>query len=210
MEMFFDGKSTLSHYGLQMKHCYITTPIRKRHLVDILAADGNVDIMDGIGEPVFENRTVTASFRMLLPAQDSRERIISDLEGRTVQIVLPDDLRYYMTGRVHIAGVGQHIGDELTITADCLPWRIALTETVHEIAASEEEKQYRWRNGGRRLAIPTITVGDTAAIITINGVTKVLPSGTHILSEFGIPGYGTAKVSAHGGAFTARYKEAIL
>lgn len=210
MEMWFAGRSSLRHYGLEMKYCHITTPKQKRHLIDVPAADGNVDAMEGIGEPAYENRTVTACFKMHMPAEDTRARIINDLEGRTVEIVLPNDLRHYMTGRVHIAGAGYRTGGELLVTADCLPWRYARDEVVIPAAASETEAQHVWWNQGRRLAVPEITVEDADVTFAVNGVTKLLAQGTHLLSELAIPGFSSITITAHGGAFTARYREAIL
>lgn len=210
MEMWLAGKSSLRHYSLEMQYCYITTAKRKRHLIDVPAADGDIDAMEGIGEPAYENRTVTALFKMLANAENTREQIINDLEGKTVEIVLPNDLQHYMIGRVHIAGVGVKIGDELLITVDCVPWRYARYEVVVSAAASESEKQHVWWNQGRRLAVPEITVVDTDVTLTADGETKLLAKGTHLSSDLAIPGFGKRIVTASGGTFTVRYREAIL
>lgn len=210
MEMWFGGVSSLRHYGLEMEYCYITSAKRKRHLIDVPAADGDIDAMEGIGEPAYENRTVTALFKILADAEETRTRIINDLEGKTVEIVLPNDLLHYMVGRVNIAGAGLKIGDELLITIDCVPWRYARYEVMVSVAASEIEKQYTWWNQGRRLAVPEITVADADVTLTADGETKLLTMGTHLPSDLAIPGFGKRLVTASGGAFTVRYREAIL
>lgn len=210
MEMWFAGFSSLMHYRLEMEYCYITTAKRKRHLIDVPAADGDIDAMEGIGEPTYETRTVTALFKMLADAEDTRTRIINDLEGKTVEIVLPNDLQHYMIGRVHVAGAGLKISDELLVTVDCLPWRYARNEIVIPVASSPGEKQHEWWNRGRRPAVPEITVEDADVTFVVNGVTIVLGHGTHLSSALAIPGYGNLSVTASGGAFTVRYREAIL
>lgn len=209
MELWFDGKSSLTHFGLDLQNCYITAPKRKKHLIDVLCADGAIDAMQGF-EPTYENRTITASFKILGSGYETRDRILNELEGRTVPIVLPDDIRYYMIGEPHVSASGFRPGDPLTITAVCLPWRYARNETVYEVDASETDVQYRWRNAGKRYAVPEITVQSEDVILTIDGNEKTLVSGTYLLSELGIPGFSTIIITARGGAFTARYREAIL
>lgn len=210
MEMWFGGVSSLRHYGLEMEYCYITSAKRKRHLIDVPAADGDIDAMEGIGEPAYENRTVTALFKMLANAERTREQIINDMEGKTVEIVLPNDLHHYMVGRIHIAGAGFGIGDDLLITIDCIPWRYARDLVVIPAEASVSEKQHVWWNSGRRLAVPEITVGDVDVTLTVNGETKRLTKGSHLLSDLAIPGFSRINVTASGGAFTVQYREAIL
>lgn len=210
MEMWFAGFSSLMHYCLEMQYCYITTAKQKRHLIDVPAADGDIDAMEGIGEPTYETRTVTALFKMLANAEDTRTRIINDLEGKTVEIVLPNDLNHYMIGRVHIAGVGLKISDKLLVTIECLPWRYARNEVVISVASSQNKIQHEWWNRGHRLVVPEITIEGPDAVFTVNGETIVLGQGTHLSSALAIPGYGKISLAASGGAFIVQYREAIL
>lgn len=210
MEMWFADLSSLAHYRLEMQYCYISTAKRKRHLVEIPAADGDFDAMEGIGEPAYETRTVTALFKMLANAEDTRTRIINDLEGKTVEIVLPNDLNHYMIGRVHIAGVGLKISDELLVTIECLPWRYARNEVVISVASSQNKIHHEWWNRGRRLVVPEITVENSDVTFVVNGETIVLGQGIHLSSVLAIPGFDKISVTANGGSFTVRYREAIL
>lgn len=210
MEIWFDDISSLRDYDLEMEYCYITTPKRKRHLIDIPAADGDIDVMEGIGEPTYENRTVTALFKMLGNIKATRFRIINDLEGKTVQIVLPGDPNYCMVGRVHIAGVGISPGDELLIIIDCNPWRYARSMVSISSAASASETQHTWKNSGRRLAVPEITVESGDVTFIADGKTTSLSRGTHLVTALAIPGFSSRRVTARGGAFTVQYREAIL
>ena len=210
MEMWFAGLSSLAHYRLEMQYCYISTAKRKRHLVDIPAADGDFDAMEGIGEPAYETRTVTALFKMLANAEDTRTRIINDLEGKTVELVLPNDLQRYMIGQVHIAGIGHRISDELLVTIECNPWRFTRSEVIIPVASSASEKQHEWWNRGRRLAVPEITVESSDVTFVVNGEKIVLGQGTHLSSALAIRGFDKISVTASGGAFIVQYREAIL
>lgn len=210
MEIWFDNISSLRDYNLEMEYCYITTPKRKRNLIDVPAADGDIDVMEGIGEPTYENRTVTALFKMLGNIKATRYRIINNLEGKTVQIVLPGDPNHYMVGRVHVAGLGFSPGDELLIIIDCNPWRYARSMVSTSIAASASEGQHTWRNSGRRLAVPEITVESGDVTFVADGKTTVLGQGTHLVTALAIPGFSSRRVTARGGAFSVQYREAIL
>ena len=209
MEMGFDGKSSLSYYGLDLQHCYLTAAKRKRSLVDVLAADGSIDSMAGF-EPTYERRTLTAAFNIISHPEETRNRLINELEGRTVEIILPNNSNYYMIGDIHIAAAGNQVGALVQISADCLPWRYSRFDIIHRVASSENAAQYVWRNAGTRLAVPEITVESEVVVLTVNGEDFTLVKGVHLLPELAIPGSGEIIVTAVGGTFSAQYKEAIL
>lgn len=179
-------------------------------MVDVLAADGAIDALSGF-EPTYGNRTLTAGFTVTSgPVDVVRDRLIGDLEGCWVEIILPDNPNYCMTGLVHIAAAGSRPGASLTVTAECLPWRYARQETVHWIPASDVNAQHIWRNGGKRNAVPEILVGDVPVIITVGGAEQILVAGSYLMPSLSIPGGDTITVTARGGAFSVRYREAIL
>lgn len=210
MEMFFDGKSTLKDYLLDLQSCYITAPVRKQYLVNVFGADGEDDLADGLGPARYETRTVTAKF---LPAVSGGRGLVSallhELEGRTVQIVLPDDPEHYMTGCVHVASAGIGDSGEITITARCLPWRYAATECVCVCPASESDAEYTLYNSGGREAVPTVTVSADARI-TMDGVSLALSAGTYLLTELTIPGGESISFQVSGGPVELRFREAVL
>lgn len=210
MEMFFDGKSSLTHFGLDLRECCVSPPVRKRFSIDVPGADGTIDLMRGMGSPLYENRTVTASF----VAADANvraavDRLLAELEGQTVPIVLPDDADHYMTGEAHISGAGCQPGAKVTITVTCGPWRYAAEEVVHQIPASDDEVKYTWANTGTREAVPEVTVEDELRIV-LGDTSMALSAGTYLLTVLTIPGRGSITVTVSGGAATVRYREAVL
>lgn len=206
MDMNFDGRSALSCYGIDLLEAAITPPVRKRYRVDIPGGDGSVDLYEGLGQPVYENRTVTAVFQPISELHQTVDKLINDLEGRTVSIVLPRDTEHYMTGDIHIASASCN---KITITADCLPWRYSAEEVVYQIPESETAVQYTWNNAGSRDAVPTVTVSEEL-LIESGTASIALSAGTYQMTTLTIPGNGSISVSISGGPAEVRYREAIL
>lgn len=202
----------MSYYGINLLEAAITAPVRKRYLVDIPGGDGSVDLYEGLGQPVYETRTVTAVFQPLSDLQQTVSKLINDLEGRTVNIVLPEDAQHYMTGYIHIAAAGRSGAmscDKITVTAVCLPWRYSAEEVVHQIQESETAVQYTWNNTGGRDAVPTVKVFGEV-LIEIGASSIALSAGTYQMTTLTIPGNGSISVSISGGPAEVRYREAIL
>lgn len=211
MDMKIDGKSASEYYGLNLQSWAITTPVRKRYTVDIPCADGNVDLMEGLSAPRYEMRTLTATFRARsTEIWGISDMLMRELEGRTVNIVLPDDSDHYMIGRMHISSVGGKPITEVSIYAECYPWRYAAQVTVVTCAASESEVEYTLSNSGTRDAVPDVIVSDQV-VIAYGSNSMALGKGTYQLVALTIPGNGqiTIKVSG-GGSVEIRYQEAIL
>lgn len=210
MEIFFDGKSTLKHYGLILQSYSRTPPIRKRYLYSVAGADGQTDLLKGMGPPRYETRTIRATFKVSAPnPQQVFDRLINELEGQTASIVLPGELPYYMVGDIHISSGCVKPGGEVLIVATCLPWRYFRQEVVIDIAASDVDIVHTWHNSGTRDAVPELTVHEPIYITQDKVETNYQP-GTYLMPDFSIPGGGSVSATIRGGSFTVRYKEAIL
>ena len=212
MDMSFDGKSALSQYGLSLVSASITPPVRKRYWVDIPGGDGAVDLYEGLGEPAYENRSLTAVFRPVGEFQQTVERLVNNLEGHTMQITLPNDSQHYMSGCVHIpAAFAPSISScgEITISATCLPWRYSKAETVYQAPKSENAVQHTLRNAGSRSVVPTVIV-EGEAIIEIGTTSSALAAGTYQMTGLRIPGGGSISIKVSGGPVEIRYREAML
>lgn len=210
MDMYFDGLSALHFWGLSLRRCVITPAKRKQSLVDILCADGSLDLLRG-QEPTYESRTITAEFDPV--GQDVAAivaRLEDELEGRQVQITLPNDEAYYMIGDIHINSAGVASGHPITISAVCNPWRYRREMTVHTIPAVDAPTEVELRNAGRRWVVPEIVA---AADVTISGngiVEKSYVAGTYLLPDYQIPGHRSIGITVKGGPVEIRYQEAML
>lgn len=210
MEMFLDGKSTLTHYGLDLISCAITPPRRKQYLVSIPASDGDLDLMDGLCPPRFETRTITAVFA--LPPGNAREtvdQLINDLEGREINIVLPNDAGHYMRGKIHVSSAGALPGAEVTVSATCAPWRHFAEEVVYHIPESDVEVVYTFANAGTREVVPTVTASGELTIV-YDGSSTTLSAGTYQLTYLTISGRSNIHLQISGSAAEVRYREAVL
>lgn len=210
MEMWFDNKSSLAYYCLDLQSCTITPPVRKRNLYSVPGSDGEIDLLKGMGPPRYEPRTVRATFKLCgaNPSQDV-DRLVNDLEGRTVSIVLPNDTAHYMMGDIHISSGSICAGGQVVVIATCMPWRFLQQETVIEIAASGEDVLHTWYNNGTRDAVPKITV-NSAIDVTLNGIVTNYQPGTYLMTDLTISGHDSVSVTIRGGSLTVRYKEAVL
>lgn len=209
-EMAFNGRSTLAYFGLDLVRCAFSSAKRKRNLVGVLGADGDVDYMKGLGEPTYESRTLQAEFTIIGRPEDVVARLQDEVEGVTIPIILPDDPNRYVTGDAHISQAVMKPGGIVVITAICQPWRLSIVPVTHRIAASEDAKTFTWFNFGKRTAVPELTVSDEDVTIRSGDVSWILTAGTHLLPELAIPGGGSVSVVISGGSMIAEYQEAIL
>ena len=209
-DMLFDGKSALSCWGLSLDSCYISAAKRKTYWLDVPAGDGKLDAMRGLGDPVYEMRTLTATFSIPRYRRDDIiAKLQRDFAGREIPIVSPDNTNYYYLGEIRVKGSAV---DEIVIEATVYPWRFAQKETVHTIPATSDAVAYVWYNEGSRAVVPELTVSGSYAKIAVDGNTVTLLAGTYNLSEFRIPGNSsiTVTVIISVGTLTARYRETIL
>lgn len=196
-------------YGLELIFCSISTPIKKQCLVDIEGADGHLDLLEGMGPARYEMRTVSSEFRFVSNPKDSISRLMKDLEGKTVPIILPDDPGSYVTGTVHIQAAGRSIGSGVVITATCMPWRYS-RNTVRRNIPAADSKEISLRNAGSRQIVPTVEVTGTEAMLTCGEVSISLVTGTHLVPDLAIPGGAVRNVTVSGGPISISYQEANL
>lgn len=208
--MFFDGRSSLYYWEMELLECFISTPRRKTCMIDIPAGDGQMDAMRGLGAPVYEMRTLTAKFQVLRHRFDEiTTRLMSELCGREVRIIPPNDLAHFFIGEVRVKGGGAASG-EIVIEATVLPWKFDAIETKCIVPASTTPVSYTWYNGGFRPVVPELIVQDEAVVVSVDNYSTTISKGIHDLSELEIPARGEITVTVMGGALTARYREAIL
>lgn len=210
MDMIINGRSCLGYYGLTLEDCYLSAPKRKRMLLNIPGADGEIDLLEGWGEAVWESRTVTARFRCGTDPGLTMRRLLADLEGKTVPIILPGIPDRYITGMVHISAGSVFRASEVLITAECDPWLYTRAEQNITVPASEADQGRTLHNRGTRRVVPELTVSGADAVITVAGEELTFPAGTHTDGRLSIPGGKALTLAIRGGGVTIRYREAVL
>lgn len=215
-KILFGDYDTASDGLLTLTGWTLTAPVYKSNFVAVPGRDGDLDLTTALtdGEPRYSNRTLTATFESSEGTRLDRQEIFDDLlarlDGRRANIVLPDYEDFYLDGRAHVAiSYNDPVHGALTVTANCLPWRFAVNETVQTLNASSTARKVILRNYGRRVVIPTVTVAGSASL-SFGSRTWSLSDGTYTLPELALrPGANTISYSGSG-TVTIRYREAIL
>lgn len=136
-------KNGVQHsFSLLKKHCAVVSePVRKRALIKIPGADGDIDLLENMLEkPIYERRKITETFMLMrynaehgimFPSANAEwSAIISELKNffnayiGQIRIVLSEDKSYYYKGRISAAVVAPEAHRAFVkITADVEPYK---------------------------------------------------------------------------------------
>lgn len=196
-------------------------PAQQVNLVEIPGRNGPLDLSTALtsGEPTYGSRTMTATLETSEGTRDDRTQQVSNiinlLDGRRLQIILPDDPGRYIEGRVSIKTLyNDPVHAAVSVTAVCDPWRYNRTESSIQVKCSTGKSIERVLcNGGRRPVIPQVTVsGQNAAVELSSDVyTWELSAGTYALVDLVLPAYSRKPITCRGrGTVTFTYREGVL
>lgn len=199
-------------------------PEKQTNYLTIPGRDGAVDLLAGIsdGEPRYKQRTLTA--RLECSERDRRYRtelidgLRNLLDGYTCQVILPDDPMRHVTGVVSVAvGYNDPNHCEVTITAECDPWRELNAPVMIDVACSSTAQTVRIQNKGRRRAVPTISAYAAApampnVTVSCGAYTETITDYTPIkAAELAMRSGDVFDLSVSGsGHFVVTWEEAIL
>lgn len=212
-----DNFNTYYDFGLILTEKKITPSEPKTKYVELDGVDGSIDLTEALtGEIPFSDRTISMSFWTDNGTRAEREALFHDittkLHGRKINIIEPDDPEHYYVGRIKVTpGENRIPFGEISITAECEPWRYNIEDTVRTIDFPDAyvPKQVVFINNGRKTVCPTITT-EFDTVITFNGVTRHANIGTSKFSDIKFR-HGTNIVTVEGyGNVTFTYKEADI
>ena len=205
-----DGLWTLGPWKL-------SDPVYEQNIIKIPGSSEPLDLSGALtdGEPTYEPRTLTATFESSEGTRLERkariDAMVNALDGRRVDIVLPDDPDRYITGRISVREDYNDLAHAaVSIEAICNPWKYDDIETVVVLAATAAEQTAILPNEGRKPVVPTIEVqgGDVALVFGEKSWT--LAPGSYILPDIYLKtGEHEIKYSGAGSA-TLTYREAVL
>jgi len=209
-DTFANGQWILSDWSF-------SEPVYKDSFVAVPGRSGDLDLSTTLtdGEPVYNNRTLTVALESSDGTRDDRkariDSMINLLDGRRMQITLPDEDTCYIYGRIHVA---QNYNDpalaSVTVTANCDPWRYAKDLTTQTITATSTATAYTLTNAGRRTVVPTLVVAGGDVTIVQGTYTTTLSAGTYILPDITVPTGGATITVSGSGTLTVTYREASL
>lgn len=206
-----DGLLTLTGWEL-------SAPEYQSNMVEVPGRDGSLDLSTALtdGEPRYKSRTLTATFETSegtrLERKSRLDTMVNRLDGRRMDIQLPDDDTRYITGRVRVAvAYNDPAHGAVTVTAVCDPWRYSKAETVVTLTAGTEAQTTSLVNAGRRSQAPTLTVNSSSQVTLVSGShTWTLSSGVYILPDFILQQGSNSLTYSGEGTVEIRYREAVL
>lgn len=166
------------------------------------------------GEPVYTTRqlviTLETSEGTRLERKQRIREIVNLLDGRELDILLPDEDRYYLRGRVKVALLyNDPAHASVQVTATCAPWLYAIEDTVVTLTATAEAQTATLMNDGRRPVLPTVAVTGSVNL-TFGSSSWVLSEGSHLLPDLYLP-FGAHEITYSGdGTLTISYREGVL
>lgn len=192
---------------------------QKTYFVDRPGGNGSWDLSTAMtdDQPTYYDRTLTVTLECSEGTRMTRKaeirRMVGLLDGRRLNIVLPDDPDYYVTGRIHVdVDYNDLAHASVTVTAVCDPWMYKQNETIYQLTAGSN-KTIKLINSGQLALVPTIVViGANAQVdLTFNAAKISLGAGTYRWPElFLTPGEHELSYSASQATATITFREAVL
>ena len=181
--IMFDSLHSYDHFALILTSKTIGQPIIKTEYVEVLGADGQLDLTEAFGDIKYNNRKLTFVFSISEFNQDwatAYSRVLNNLHGKKMKIVLDDDSDFYYIGRVTVSDYAssKKIGT-ITIEVDAEPFKYKkiLTIVTRTVSGTLTVDCYN----SRKTVVPKF-VTNAQVQITYNGNTYTIAgSGTHII-----------------------------
>lgn len=180
-EITFDTYKSYKDFSLILTSKIIGLPEIKTEYVEVLGADGQLDMTEAFGDVKYNNRTLTFEFSLIesIDWEDGYSKVLNYLHGRKMKVII-DDPDYYYLGRISVSDYesSRKIG-KITIEVNAEPYKYKQTKTIvtRSVSGTLTVDYYN----SRKTVIPTFTT-DAAVQITYNGNTYTISgSGTHII-----------------------------
>lgn len=173
------------------------------------------------GEPTYNNRTLTATFESsegtYLEREERISTMVNELDGRRLEIVLPDDPGRYIVGRVNVAKeYNDQAHASVIVTAVCEPWRYSTIEQKYTLRATATKQLVGVVNSGRMTVVPLLTIANpdnstTASFNLTHGSDSwALGPGSYTLPDLALKQGVTVIYYSGTGTATLTYREAVL
>lgn len=210
--LIINGKHTFTDYGLGCSSCELTAPTPRTYSIDIPGADGDLDTTAARGRVTYKNRTLTAVLECHYPDRASYDAacasLNTDFHGRSAVIVLDSDAEHYLTGRIAMEHSSNGSFGTHTLTAECQPYRMHMTETVRPVSVATSQEVTLLNS--QKAVIPVFET--TASNMRVQVGTSIYSIRT---GSFSIPevylSEGINKLTLLGtGTVTIRYREGDL
>lgn len=154
----------------------IAPPAPKTNIVDIPAANGQVDLMQAlIGYPVYKNRTGSLKFRLTNKSEDTVQERVNDiaryLHGVYMEMVLDDEPEYYYYGRFEVSAAsykGSGENGEITIKYDVEPYKYAEVVKSGSVSGTDVMLEDIWTWTGSKSVTPQVVISNATGSVTFS------------------------------------------
>jgi phage-related protein len=197
--IMFGNYHSWNDFQLILASKTIGTPSPKTETIEIPGGDGVLDLTDFFGEVKYNNRELSFEFSTKVPQNEFMDlfsRAQNALHGQKMNIILDDDPEWYYVGRITVSEwkTDRNIG-QLTIDADCEPYKIKVDETV--VTSVVDGTKTVVLSNSKKTVVPTIDITgsitltfgtniytltdgryDLPAVQLVNGNNEILLEGT--------------------------------
>lgn len=201
----------------------LTKPAQVQSFLSVPGRYARLDVSTYLtdGQPYYESRSLEAVLESSegdrLEREDRVGLMVNHLDGRSMQIYLPDDPAHYLVGRVQVQPDYNDLAHcSVKVTAVCEPWRYAVEETAVHLTAETTEKVAKLTNSGRLAVVPTLTVTGEVLLV-YGGSSLALSAGEYMWPDLYLtPGTGLLLPGIHeltysgAGTVAITYREAVL
>lgn len=195
----------------------LTDAEQKTEYLALPGSNGHLDVSTALtdGEPVYNSRTLTATFESSegtrLEREDRINRMVNWLDGWRMNIALPDDPLHYITGRVHVKRLyNDPAHASVQVVATCDPWRYNVAETVIGLQATAAAQTTALINSGRLSRVPTLTISGGDVLLVAGAASWALNAGVYALPDLYLRPGSTPITYSGTGSLLVTYREAVL
>ena len=211
--ILFDTFHSFDNFALILTSKTIGQPLVKTEYVEVLGADGQLDLTEAFGEVKYLNRKLTFVFSIFEDSEqwaDAYSNVLNNLHGKKMKIVLDDDPNFYYIGRVNVSDYmsAKKLGT-ITIEVDAEPYKYKqiLTIVTRTVSGTLTVDFYN----SRKSVVPKFITNGQVQIVYNNGNSYTISgSGTHVIPNI-IFKQGINTLTFNGTAtVTVQYQEGDL
>lgn len=196
-------------------------PAMEENLVQVPGrTKGPLDLSTALtdGEPSYTSRPLSITLESSEGDRPAREARISEmvnmLNGRRVDIVLPDHPLHYATGRLTVKTLYNDLAHaSVEVAGVCEPWLYAKEETTVLLQATAAQQAVRLRNAGAMPVVPVLEIAAEAGSSVLLGygaASQALPAGTYTWPALRLTPGDHVLTYSGAGTVTIKYREAVL
>ena len=208
-----NGVDTLEQYGLcLLADLKIERPAVKENLVSIPGGDGALNLSNWPqGRPTYQERAITGTlFSGVsdMELEPIRSELCNLYQGRTVQLVLPNDTAHYWRGVIQFGALSGYNSGSIPFSFRAYPWKLKLNETTitQEITDTGEITL----TNEARPAAPTITASAAVTVAWGDKIAAIPPETPTTPTGWTLPAGETTLTVTGTAIVTVTYQEGSL